>query len=153
MFCCQRKIRLLHNFEEDYFETNRIDAVSMERLTSSRHIVNMYGFCGMSVTTEYASGNFKSLVDAAPPISKLKIARDIAIALAAVHGIYSDGSSGRNVTLVHNDINPSNIIVVDNDVVKLNDFNVGVLKTWNQREHRPCRFLNIHPSSQVSRNG
>ena len=44
-------------FEEDYFEHNRVDAVAMERLTSSPNVVNIFGFCGHSVMTEFADGS------------------------------------------------------------------------------------------------
>ena len=51
-----KTLRYLHNYEQSFYEHNRIDAIAMERLTSSNHIVNIYGFCGNSVITEYANG-------------------------------------------------------------------------------------------------
>ena len=35
-------------------ELHRRDAVAMERLTSSPHVVDVYAFCGQSVLTEFA---------------------------------------------------------------------------------------------------
>ncbi len=52
-----------------------------------------------------------------------------------------------SVTLVHNDINPSNVVVHDS-VVKLNDFNNGVLMTFNEKAARPCKLVNNYPTSQ-----
>jgi len=123
---------------------NRADAVAMERLTPSPHVIDIYGFCGMSAMTEFGQGNFKDIIDAAKPIKKLKYARDVASGLASAH--YIDGYDG-NVTLVHNDLNPSNVMV-NHGTVKLNDFNIGVMMAWHQYEHRPCRFQNKFSNAQ-----
>jgi len=133
-----KTLKYEHNFESAFFETNRIDAVAMERLTSSPHVMNIYGYCGMSAMTEYGEGDFKPLIDSATPLEKLKYARDVASGLAATH--YMDGYD-RNLTMVHNDLNPSNVMV-NNGTVKLNDYNIGILMTWHKDEHRLCRFHN-----------
>jgi hypothetical protein len=41
-----------HNFDVELFEMVRMDALVMERLSSSPRIVNIYGHCATSVATE-----------------------------------------------------------------------------------------------------
>jgi hypothetical protein len=45
-----KTLKIQHQFEDAHFEHNRIDAVAMERLTSSPHVINIFGFCGHSGT-------------------------------------------------------------------------------------------------------
>ena len=97
----------------------------MERLTASPHVINIFGYCGHSVMTEYADGKrLGELADKAAkkPLARLRIARDIAHGLADLHGI--DGDS--NATFVHLDVNPANVVSVQG-TLKLNDFNIGIL--------------------------
>ncbi len=116
----------------------------MERLTPSPHVMDIYGFCGMSAVTEFGQGNFKSVVDEATPLEKLKYARDVASGLASAH--YIDGYDG-NVTLAHNDLNPSNVMM-NHGNAKLNDFNVGIMMTWNEQKNQPCRFKSRFANAQ-----
>lgn len=105
------QLRFIHNFEDAHFEHDRVDAVAMERLTSSPHVVDVFGFCGHSVLTEYADGpRLGELADKSKrkPLARLKIARDIAHGLADVHGIDGDG----NATFVHLDVNPANVVSI-----------------------------------------
>ena len=95
-----------HNMEDAFFEFNRVDAISMERLTSSPYVMNIYGFCGMSVVTGYAGETVSDIVDSINPLGKLFMARLIAKGLSDIHGI--DGG-GKDVSLVHNDVNYANI--------------------------------------------
>lgn len=143
-----KNLRYEHNFEEAWYEINRIDAVAMERATSSPYVMDIYGFCGLSALTEYGQGNFKSIVDEATPIEKLKYARDLSSGLASIH--YIDGYNmerSENITLVHNDLNPSNVMMNQGNA-KLNDFNVGIMMTWHKEDNRPCRFKNSHANAQ-----
>lgn len=139
--------RYFHNFEDAHFEHDRVDAVSMERLTASPHVINIYGFCGHSVISEYATGTrIGTLADKSKkkPLKRLEIARDIASGLADVHGIDGDG----NATFVHLDINPANVVVVGNEL-KLNDFNIGILLRWNTTSNKQCGFPAQYPNPQV----
>mmetsp|Transcript_16391 Transcript_16391/g.24037 ORF Transcript_16391/g.24037 Transcript_16391/m.24037 type:complete len:688 (-) Transcript_16391:313-2376(-) len=140
-----KTLKYEHNYEENYYETNRIDAVAMERLTSSPHVMNIYGYCGQSALTEFATTQLKKLVDKLNRRGRLYLARDIASGMADVHNIGNAGEG--NATLVHNDINPSNIMV-SYGVPKFNDFNIGIMMEWNQKKSRPCRFWNHHPNAQ-----
>lgn len=120
----------------------------MERLTSSPHVINVFGFCGHSVLTEYADGSrVGELADKSKkkPLVRLKIARDIALGLADVHGIDGDG----NATFVHLDVNPANVVSVGG-TLKLNDFNIGIIRRWNTTSNTPCGFPAQYPNPQVS---
>lgn len=138
--------RINHRFEDAYFENSRIDAVVLERLTASPHVINVFGFCGHSVITEYADGKrLGELADKMKrvPLARLQIARDIANGLADVHGIDGDD----NATFVHFDINPANVVSIGG-TLKLNDFNIGVLRRWNTTSNSPCGIPAQYPNPQ-----
>jgi serine/threonine protein kinase len=142
-----KTLKYEHNFEDAHFEHDRVDAVAMERLTSSPHVINVFGFCGHSVLSEYADvSRVGELADKAKkkPLARLQIARDIANGLADVHGINGDG----NATFVHLDINPANVVSVGG-TLKLNDFNIGIIRRWNVTSHKPCGFPAQYPNPQV----
>ena len=118
----------------------------MERLTASPHVMNVFGFCGHSVMTEFADGSrVGELADKArkKPLARLKIARDIANGLADVHGIDGDG----NATFVHLDINPANVVSIGG-TLKLNDFNIGIMLRWNTTSNTQCGFPAQYPNPQ-----
>lgn len=138
--------RIEHRFEEAHFEHDRVDAIAMERLTASPHVINIFGYCGHSVMTEYADGKrLGELADkqSKNPGSRLRIARDVANGLADMHGIDGDG----NATFVHLDVNPANVVSVGG-TLKLNDFNIGILRTWNTTSNSPCGFPAQYPNPQ-----
>ncbi|KAL3921758.1 MAG: hypothetical protein SGILL_002578, partial [Bacillariaceae sp.] len=141
-----KNLKYEHNFEDAHFEHDRVDAVAMERLTSSPHVINIFGFCGHSVVTEYADGSrVGELADKArkKPLERLRIARDIATGLADVHGIDGDG----NATFVHLDVNPANVVSIGG-TLKLNDFNIGIIRRWNTTSNEPCGFPAQYPNPQ-----
>ena len=51
-----KTIRYEHDFTPRNYDRHRRDAVAMERLTSSKYILNIYGFCGNSGLFEFAKG-------------------------------------------------------------------------------------------------
>lgn len=51
-----KSIRQKHHFTDRNFDRMRRDAMTMEHLTSSRFIVDIYAFCGTSSLSEYAEG-------------------------------------------------------------------------------------------------
>lgn len=143
-----KTLKFRHDFEDAHFEHDRIDAVAMERLTASPHVINMFGFCGHSVLTEYANGpRLGELADKSKskPLARLRIARDIADGLADVHGI--DSKDGNNATFVHLDINPANVVSIGGSL-KLNDFNIGIIRRWNTTSQEPCGFPAQYPNPQ-----
>ena len=96
--------------------------------------------------TEYADGKrLGELADKMKkvPLARLNIARDIASGLADVHGIDGDG----NATFVHLDINPANVVSIGG-TLKLNDFNIGVLRQWNVTSDQPCGIPAQYPNPQ-----
>ena len=96
--------------------------------------------------TEYADGKrLGELADKSRkvPLSRLRIAHDIASGLADVHGIDGDG----NATFVHLDINPANVVSVGG-TLKLNDFNIGIIRRWNTTSNKPCGFPAQYPNPQ-----
>ena len=141
-----KTLKLQHNFEEAHFEHDRVDAVAMERLTGSPHVIDIFGFCGHSVMTEYANGKrLGAVADRArgTPLARLQMAADIAQGLADVHGI--DGED--KVSFVHLDINPANVVIVG-DRLKLNDFNIGIIRRWNTTSNEACGFPAQFPNPQ-----
>ena len=135
-----KTLRPEHNFEDKYYENMRVDAVSMEQLTSSRYIINIYNFCGTSVTTEYAPITLLRAIKGKPTIEKLVLAKQIAKGVAAIHGIDSRPS------LVHNDINFGNIIMNHRGIPMINDFNIAVLLM--ESNGKPCGFPGYFPNPQ-----
>ncbi|KAL3777797.1 hypothetical protein HJC23_003570 [Cyclotella cryptica] len=139
-----KTLKYHHNFEDAFYELNRIDALAMERLTSSPHVIDIFGFCAHSVITEFADGQrVGTLADKSKrkPLARLKIARDIARGLADVHEI--DGYT--QATLVHHDINLENVVSI-NGTLKLNDFNLAVILKRNVTSGVACGFSADYPN-------
>lgn len=63
-----------HDFDARNFDRHRRDAVAMEQLTSSPHVVDLYGFCGNSVVTEFLPIplSYVTLSSSAPTVTKKK---------------------------------------------------------------------------------
>ncbi len=140
-----RTFKLEHNYEEGYFENNRVDAVAMERLSKSPYVINMYGFCGMSVATEFAGQHVAQVVDKKKPLEKLELAKMIAQGVADIHGIDGDDQA----SLVHNDLNFANIVIGKNHTRPLiNDFNVAVLMMKRNDTQEACPFTSHYPNPQ-----
>lgn len=117
---------------------HKIDAVATERLTSSEHVIDIYGYCGQSVINEFAQdGDLFHYVrkHQISPREKLKMARDVALALADVHDI--EGKD--NATIVHKDVKPHNCVVIEGKL-KLNDFNDAEFLQWDTALNRTCGF-------------
>jgi len=134
------------NFEQAYYEHDRVDSEAMERLTFSPHVINIYGFCGRSVLSEWANGpRIGTLTDKARkrPLHRLKIARDIATGISHVHF----GRGDINATFVHLDVNPANVVVVGN-TLKVNDFNIGIMLKRNITSNANCGFPAQYPNPQ-----
>jgi len=153
-----KTLKYEHNFEDAHFEHDRIDAVAMERLTSSPHVINIYGFCGHSVVTEYADGKrLGSLADKQKhhPEILLQIALDIANGMNDIHTIsIEDGdeergfsSKGDMNTFVHLDVNPANVVSVGG-TLKFNDFNIGIMRKWNRTSSSLAGFPAQYPNPQ-----
>lgn len=142
-----KTLKFQHNFEESHYEHNRIDAMAMERLTSSPRVINIFGACGNSVITEFADGErVGALADKKKkkPLERLKIALDIARGLVALHSIDGD----EEATFVHFDVNLANVVSIGGRL-KLNDFNIGVILKRNETSGKACGFPAKYPNPQV----
>lgn len=140
-----RTFKLEHDYEEQYYENNRVDAIAMERLTKSPYVINMYGFCGMSVVTEFAGQHIAQIVDKKKPLEKLELAQMIAQGVADVHSIDGDDQ----ISLVHNDLNFANIVIGKNHSRPIiNDFNVAVLMMKRNDTDNACPFTSHYPNPQ-----
>lgn len=139
--------KYMHNFEAKFYETDRIDALAMSRLTFSPHVIKIYSFCARSVITEMATGmRLGTLADKSrrQPLQRLKIATDLAQGLVDVHY----GRSAHEVEFVHMDLNPNNVVVSGNRL-KINDFNIGMMLKRNKTSGSRCTFPTpAYPNAQ-----
>mmetsp|Transcript_16908 Transcript_16908/g.31817 ORF Transcript_16908/g.31817 Transcript_16908/m.31817 type:complete len:318 (-) Transcript_16908:30-983(-) len=140
-----KTIKYHHSLQDRYFEFSRVDALAMERLTAHPYVMNVHGFCGVSVTTERGADDIARLVSHLSPRNKLDLARKVSKSIAAVHEI--DGRD-KPATLVHNDINVSNFFWGRNNAPLLNDFNIAVLMMKNKRTNKSCPFPGHFPNPQ-----
>jgi serine/threonine protein kinase len=107
--------------EDAFFERNRVDALAMERLTASPYVINIYGFCAMTVVQEFAGRQIHE--KPMNPNESLDVAIQVATGIRDIH--YIDNAD--QPVLVHNDINLANILMTDTGRPILNDFNVAIL--------------------------
>jgi serine/threonine protein kinase len=122
----------------------------MERLTHSPYVIRVFGFCGLTVVQEFAGRQLSSVVDA-PKVSyieKLILAKQIAQGLADIHAIPGDDGKIIRPTLVHNDINPANLLFTADGRPVLNDFNIAVLLMKHNETGETCRFYSRFPNPQ-----
>jgi serine/threonine protein kinase len=114
----------------------------MERLTKSHYIVSIYGMCGSSQITEYSEGgNIHDRIkearltktDPIPSIDKLKIAYQVASAVADMHTFEQDGVT----SLVHLDICCHQFVLIDG-VYKLGDFHLSSFLTKRRDNGEIC---------------
>ena len=135
--------RYVHNFEHAFYETDRIDALAMSKLTFSPHVIDVYSFCGRTVLTEFAGGpSLGSVFDKANNLKRLEIARDLAAGLSHVH--YGKESSEDNSLFTHFDINPANVVVTNKRGIRINDFNIAQMMKRNQTSGKQCSLPHHH---------
>lgn len=148
------------DFIENRMEKTRMDALIMERLTSSPRITDVHGHCAFSVVTESLPGEMwddvvpthnvidegdlhdKDGVDnknGMSPIEKLKLALNIAEALSDLHG-FKDG------VIVHDDLDLGQYLRTRQigGKVKLNDFNRAKPLLWDPLKQKYCKYYNGH---------
>mmetsp|Transcript_8402 Transcript_8402/g.18172 ORF Transcript_8402/g.18172 Transcript_8402/m.18172 type:complete len:502 (-) Transcript_8402:108-1613(-) len=145
-------------YSEEFFDNQRIDALALERLKDSPHIVDVYGFCGMATINEFAgNGNlYKYIVEdsnngGAKSITSndlLMYARNISIGLADIHEIDIDHPDAHAIssmppttpTLLHNDFRHHNMLMTDDYQVKVSDFNIAELLRWDADKNETCGY-------------
>lgn len=122
-------------FDHESYGLHIVDAMAMDQLTSSKYVIDMYAFCGQTVLTEKATGSARLHIKdkSFGTLARLRMGRDVAHALAAIHSI--DYPKSKNATLAHNDVNIANAVEV-NGRIKFNDFNLAIPMKWNGT--KPC---------------
>ena len=147
-----------------------MDAIIAERLTSNPRIFDIYGYCGLTILSEFFyHGDIESLVmpgdgyaknnvglnddekDVNPknkknitPDQKLKIALEMAEAILVLHS-YPNGM------IVHNDVQLSQFLFSEDfSVLKLNDFNRAEFLLWDDRNQEYCHYKNGPGNGNVS---
>jgi hypothetical protein len=74
-----KSLKYYHEPNDETFELNRVDGVSMEQLTQSRYITEIYGYCGTTSLQEFAgAGNLAKWLPKLKPIEKLGMAAWVA---------------------------------------------------------------------------
>lgn len=113
-----------HDVTDRNLDRHRRDALVMERLTSSPYVVDIHGFCGNSVLTEYIGLSLEDVITLnmttpatrLTPEGRLRLALDSAKGLQALHDV--EGGP-----IVHADIQAKQFLVDPRGRVKVNDFN------------------------------
>jgi len=145
-----------HGFGTNSYERQRFDAMIMEKLTASPIIVDIFGHCGNTVSTEavpnevykemirgngmttmakHLSGKSPKTRNNLNPHEKLVLALELAETLAELHG-YIGG------VMIHDDVQPYQWLRTENGVLKLNDFNRGEVMFYSNRNQTYCRYKN-----------
>jgi serine/threonine protein kinase len=139
----------------DMYKTHR-DAIVMERLTHSPHIVDIYGHCSMTIISEPmpsdvwddiipgGDGNAKQAdldkLDNVYPqnnltaTQKLEMSLEMAEGLADIHGF--EGG-----VIMHGDIHLEQFLWSKNGRLLLNDFNNAEILDWDEENQRYCGIL------------
>lgn len=140
-------------FDRSKAEHTRIDAILSERLTSSPHVIDMYGVCGQSTISEVGvvddkwvtrkrkvSGDDSSEPTHRTNLEKLDLARQLAHALADFHGA---GGSDKEAVAVWRNLKSQNVLFV-NGKLKINDFDDAILFRKNATDGTACKFQLDH---------
>lgn len=156
-----KTLRVAREFEAEYYELHRRDAVAMERLTHSPYVVDVYAYCGQSAINEFADFQFGDGISSLEQLNrqfrphtehvnyrhwdvkvmnlKLKLAASVAMGIAHVH---AGGNHEVDAlpAIVHYDINPRNIALFQNGKPKINDFNIAEFLTYRKGTNVTCGF-------------
>ena len=124
-----KTIKLSKNVNGVSLRLQRIDALLLERTTSSPFTPAIHGYCGLAALMDYMpEGNMHDYLKGArlaggsplTPVDRLRIALQAASGVAALHTI--DGSPVPS--FIHNDLFPHQFLFQDGRF-KLNDFHVA----------------------------
>jgi len=135
-----KTMRIRHDWVDRNYDRHRRDALASERLTSSKNIVDVYGYCGNSGIFEYGSGgDIETMLwyskDHWNATERLIVAYQVATAIADMHS-YPDED---HPSIVHTDISTSQFIFI-NGRYKLNDFNRCRFIPIDKNTNKPCGF-------------
>lgn len=150
-----KTLRYEHSYNEESYEMIRIDALVMEKLTFSKYIADIYGFCGTSILQELfmddvedvfvprepsidINGNeiTKYTTNKFTPLQKLHIALDLAYPINDLHNYNS------TAIIVHDDIQMGQYLFSFENELKLNDFNRAEIMFFNKEKQKYCAFSN-----------
>lgn len=149
-----KTLRYQHEHVPRNYERHRKDAIAMERLTNSPHILDIYGHCGNSGVFEYANGGdvtrmlWSSKKDTKPTITqeeKLVVAMQLTSAIAEMHNVDKEGRA----SIAHTDITPGQFVKV-NGTFRLNDFNRARFLLWNKEKDEACGYYVANNPGKVS---
>jgi hypothetical protein len=131
--------------DHSHYRLAQKDAIAMEHLSSSPFVARIYDSCAVSQRVEYSSGGnihdlikiarLYPLVEKTTPLTKLKIAYQVASAVTAMHGAEKDGVVG----MTHNDLCCHQFILIDG-IYKLNDFHLATFMERSIENHKPCAY-------------
>lgn len=134
-----KTMRLSRTADAIKYSSQQIDAMAMERLTSSQYFLDIYSFCGLSTINELATDGdlvkHMSSSKIVSPREKLKYAKDIAHAISDLQTL----DDGKNATIVHRDLGPANVMLSDG-IAKIIDFNAAFIIKEDQYTHSSCGF-------------
>jgi hypothetical protein len=126
-----KTLRWKHGITELNLDTNRKDALTMERLTSSKYAMDIFGYCGISSLVEFADGpdisqtmwpdgaeksgdidreQYEASSKLHTKLELLHIAVQATMGLAALHNIDKEGYP----SFAHNDISPTQWVKIGN---------------------------------------
>jgi len=135
-----KMMEMKHKLDDRNFDRHRRDALVMERLTSSSHVVDVHGYCGNSVITEFiatplddlvqGNNHFTSLV-ANSTNDRMKLALGVARGLQAMHEIPGG-------PIIHADVQAKQFLVTASGQVKVNDFN-RCRFMGHDKDNVPCK--------------
>ena len=128
-----KTMRRSHELSTRNYDRHRRDAIVMEQLTSSPYVVDIYGFCGNSVMTEYMDLTLEDIAfdDSQYPIidtdvgDKIVVTSDkrIQLALDMVRGVQAIHEIPGG-PIVHADLQAKQFLISrQTGTVKINDFN------------------------------
>lgn len=162
-----KSLKYIHEPNDETFELNRVDGVSMEQLTHSRYITDMYAYCGTTSLQEFAGGGLLGdfLRRLKTTKEKLQMAAWVADGLADIHEVGNNNRVSQSVgnehtgglnniitpSIIHNDINLANILVGHRNGVKvplINDFNIAIFRKKDVSSGEPCRFRGLFVNPQ-----
>lgn len=137
----------LSHADLELIEYVRMDAAVAERLTSSPRTFDIYGYCGLSLLTEffyhgdiegrvYAEERHKAPDTIVTPEQKLVLALEMAEGLADLHG-------NSNGMILHSDVQLGQFLLnKDKTMLKLNDFNRAEFLLWDETHQAYCQHRN-----------
>lgn len=162
-----KSLKYIHEPNDETFELNRVDGVSMEQLTHSRYITDIYGYCGATSLQEFAGGGLLGdfLRRLKTTKEKLQMAAWVADGLADIHEVGNNDRVSQSMgnehtgglnniitpSIIHNDINLANILVGHRNGAKvplINDFNIAIFRKKDVSSGEPCRFRGLFVNPQ-----